>query len=376
MDAEVAVVGTGTMGSMALWRLAHAGVRAVGFEQFGIGHDRSAAAGGSRIFRDAPSAAYREGPAYAPILAQAYELYRELEAASGQELLTLTGILMIGAAESGSMRRLLASVDDLGRDYEVLDRTAMARRHPQHRLRPGEVALLDRHAGFVRPERAVTAAVASAQALGATVLPHTRVTAIEPDADGVTVRTSEGSHRARQAVVAAGPWATGFAPQLARSLTLRRLVQTWYAARDPAAYTPDRFPVFTRESPDAHLYGVPTLDGSSVKVGTHGTFGDVDDADTLDRRVAPAELVALDEAVAELLPGLEPRPVRTATCMDVYTPDLQALVGPMPGVPHVWVLAGFSAHGFKLAPAIGQIAANLVVHGTTPLPIGHLDPTR
>ncbi len=377
MDADVAVVGTGTMGSMALWRLARAGARVVGFEQFGIGHDRSAAGGGSRIFRDAPSAAYREGPAYVPILRRAGELYRELEAASGQDLLTLTGTLMIGTEHCASMRRLTDSVRELGRAHDVLDAEAMARRFPQHRLRPGEIALLDHHAGFVRPERAVVAAVSVARALGATVLPHTRVTAVDSDADGVVVRTADGgSHRARQAVVAAGPWSSRFVPELAGALTTYRLVQAWYAPRDPAAYTPDRFPVFTRESSDVHLYGVPTLDGRSVKVGPHATFGTVGDADALDRRVTPAEVGALDDAVAELLPGLVPEPVRTAACMDVYTPDLQSVVGAMPGVPHVWLLAGFSSHGFKIAPAIGQIAAELVLHGTSTLPVAQFDPAR
>src|SRR5215475_2096201 len=97
MDAEVAVIGTGTMGSMTLWNLARAGIPAIGFEQYTLGHDRSAAGGESRIFR----VAYREGPQYVPMLLRARDLWRELEAEAGRDLLTVTGGLMIGDAGSG-----------------------------------------------------------------------------------------------------------------------------------------------------------------------------------------------------------------------------------------------------------------------------------
>jgi sarcosine oxidase len=70
MDAEVAVIGTGTMGAMTLRGLARAGVSAIGFEQHAIGHDRSAAGGEGRIFRTA----YREGPPYVPMLLQARDV--------------------------------------------------------------------------------------------------------------------------------------------------------------------------------------------------------------------------------------------------------------------------------------------------------------
>jgi sarcosine oxidase len=80
--------------------------------------------------------------------------------------------------------------------------------------------------------------------------------------------------------------------------------------------------------------------------------------------------------VARFLPGLIPGPVRVSAFMDGYTPDGHALVGPLPAAPNVWMLGGFSGHGFKLAPAIGEVAADLIRHGKTSLSIAHLDPGR
>jgi sarcosine oxidase len=192
----------------------------------------------------------------------------------------------------------------------------------------------------------------------------------------VRLHTSDRSYTVEQAVVTAGPWTARFAAGLARHITPKRLVMTWYPARDVAAYTPDSFPIFIRDSGDEHIFGIPTLDGGSVKVAPHTDYGALADADDLDRNVTAAELEPINAAVARLMPGLDPTPVRVSAYMDAYTSDGHALVGRMPGVENVWVLGAFSGHGFKMAPAFGQVAAELVADGKTGLPIEHLDPTR
>src|SRR5579875_2895292 len=225
MDADVGVVGAGTMGAMALWQLARAGIGALGFEQFTLGHDRSAAGGESRMLRTAE-------PATVPVLRRAVRLWRELEAETGQRLLTQGGGLAIGAPDSDLVRGTLEALRQHGRPHEVLDAAAMGRRYPQHRLAPGEIGVLDREAGFLRPELAVLAAARRAAELGAGILERTPVLRIEPDDGGVTVVTAGRSYRVGQVVVTAGPWTAGLLPQLAALITLRRIVLAWYPATD------------------------------------------------------------------------------------------------------------------------------------------------
>jgi sarcosine oxidase len=372
VDAEVAVIGTGTMGSMTLWHLARAGIAAIGFEQYTLGHDRSGAGGESRIFR----VAYREGPQYVPLLLRARDLWRELEAETRRTLLTVTGGLAIGGAGSAGIRGVIACAERFSVPHEVLNAGAMAARYPQHRLLPGEIAVLDRMAGVIRPEFAVLSAARRARDLGATIHERTRVTAIEPDGDGVTVRAGRAEYRVRQAVLAAGPWTARFAPGLAARLTPRRVVMTWQMAKDPADYHPARFPVCIRDSDGVHLSAFPSLDGGSVKTAVSASFTDPADPDDLDRNVDPGVLTVVTDAVARFLPGLVPGPIRVSAYMDGYTPDGHALVGQLPATPHVWLLGGFSGHGFKFSPAIGQAAADLICHGKTGLPIAFLDPAR
>jgi sarcosine oxidase len=243
-------------------------------------------------------------------------------------------------------------------------------------MQPGEIAFFDEWAGVLRPEFAVLAAARSAQARGARLVTRCRVTDIKPFDGGVQVRARDRTYEFEQVVVTAGPWTARFAPSLAEHVTTKRLVMTWYPALDVAAYEPAVFPIFIRDSGEVHIFGIPTLDGGSVKVAPHSSYGDLADADGLDRNVAAAELETINAAVAELLPGLVPTPTRVSTYMDAYTTDGHALVGQMPGTENVWLLGAFSGHGFKMASAFGQVAVDLVTDGKTSLPIEHLNPDR
>ena len=373
MDAKVAVIGTGSIGSMTLWQLARDGIDAIGFEQYAPGHDQAAAGGESRIFRTA----YLEGPQYVPLLVRARELWRELEHESRLDLLNLNGGLMIGHEDSEAMRNVLASAAEFDLPHRLLDEAAMGREYPQHRMRPGEVAFFDEWAGVLRPEFAVLAAARAAERRGARVVTGATVTGIETAGDVVRVRAGDRTWTVEKVVVAAGPWTNRFVPALAEHVHPRKLVMTWYHPRDRVAdYTPDAFPIFIRDTDDVHVFGIPTLDGGSVKVAPHSSYGDMEDADQLDRNVPAGELAPINATVAELLPGLVPTPVRVAAYMDAYTTDGHALVGAMPGVDNVWLLGGFSGHGFKMAPAFGRVAADLVTDGKTSLPIEHLNPSR
>jgi sarcosine oxidase len=102
----------------------------------------------------------------------------------------------------------------------------------------------------------------------------------------------------------------------------------------------------------------------------------MDDADDLDHNVAVSGLEPINTAVAELLPGLVPTSVRAAASMDAYSTDGHARVDQMPGIGNVWLLGGFSGHGFNMAPALGQVAAELAVQGKTSLLVDHLNPAR
>jgi sarcosine oxidase len=258
--------------------------------------------------------------------------------------------------------------------YELLDTAVLTARYPQHAALPaGTVALCEPAAGVIRPEAAVRAAVSAAVARGARVLPG-QVLGI----DGTSVRLTDRVLTARHVVVAAGGWTGGLLPELAPALRPVRRVQGWFPARAAGEFAPERFPVFLRETGGDVWYGMPTMDRASVKVAVHyqSTVDEPVDPAVGPRPPDRADADLLSALVATGLPGLDPRPLRLVPCTYTMTPDENFVVGRAPDRPHTTVLCGFSGHGFKFAPLIGEVAAELALTGGTPYPVGLFDPHR
>jgi sarcosine oxidase len=361
---RVAVIGVGTMGSQALWRLASRGAEVVGYDRFAPGHDRGAAGGETRIFRSA----HFEDSRYVPLLRHADRLWEELQRETGRALRELTGCLMMGPAQHEQMRTLLSSIDDHSLDHEVLDADAIGQRFPQFRLGSDDIAVLDRHAGRLRPELAVLSAAARAEELGARIHRYTAVREIVPSGNGVAVRTDAGTEHFDTAVVTAGPWVNDLLPDLPWDVDIRRLINAWYI---PTTYDWTG-PAFIRTAP-THAYGLPSPDGISVKLGlSRALHLPVDDPNRLNRTVEPDELDAFTKLIESHFPDLHPDPIRLSVFMEGYTASSRPLVGPVPGLANIVLLAGFSGHGFKLSPAFGDLAADLALDGSTGLPIEFL----
>jgi sarcosine oxidase len=361
MDADTAVIGLGAMGSMAAWHLARAGASVIGFEQYGLAHDRGASGGESRLFR----MAYHEGPAYVPLLRGARELWQELSELSGLPLFLPTGCLSIGLPDIPPMRNVRRSVEEHGLEHEYLNPDELAARFPQHRLNDGEIGILDTHGGVLRPELAVLAANQQARRHGATLLERTRVDDIRFEDDRVRITAGQSQYTVRTVVLAAGPWSRGLVPQLDDHLTLRPLVLTWFAPDNTTRYAPDRFPAFIRDTDGVHLFGVPVMDGMSVKTGFADAWGDIAGPEAFTRDFDEVRLQPVTEAVRRFLPGLHPDPIRYSVYFDAYTADRTAMVGTLPGTERAVLLAGFSGHGFKMAPVFGRIAAELALEKGT-----------
>jgi sarcosine oxidase len=404
LDADVVVVGLGGMGSQALWRLARRGARVLGVDQFPPGHDRGSSHGQTRIIRTA----YAEGPDYVPLVQHAWRLWDELAATTGADLLRRTGGLMLGPPAAATIAGPLASARRHGLPYQLLDAAQVRARFPQHRFGTG-AGFLEADAGVLFPERSVRAAVRAAVAAGASTAIGSPVTAVRPDPDRPLVRIGDRILTARHVVVAAGAWTArlltgpppgtelagtagqrdgprqpespGRAGLAARLRPVRRVVG-WFAADRPDDFAPDRFPCYIRADGDqpgsSVWYGCPHVDGRTVKIGLHVRPGLDEPVDPVrgPRPPGPADAAALTDIVAATLVGLRPDPVRLAACMYTLTPDEHFVLGAHRDLPGLTLLAGFSGHGFKFAPVVGEIAAQLALTGTSTLPITLFDPQR
>jgi sarcosine oxidase len=347
------------MGSLSAWRLAARGASVIGFERFRPGHDRGSSHGATRIFRTA----YFEGPEYVPLLQRAYPLWLQLEAESGTKLLTMTGALAIGPLDGELIAGVLTSARHNQLPHRLLDQSEMSRLYPQHRLTAGDVAVLDEQAGFLRPERAVAAAAARAEALGVRLMTETEVTAVEASSSGVVIQTSRGRFSAARALVATGAWTSKLLPQLGLPLEVERQVMAWLAVDDPGSFTPERFPIFIRELAGGRFrYGFPSTDGRSVKIAVHHE-GTEADPDSLDRDIEDSDLLPLREFARESLRGVAGDVIDASVCMYTNTPDERFIAASPADMPGVTVLCACSGHGFKFAAVLGELMAASILDG-------------
>ena len=353
---KVAVIGGGVMGAATAWRLGKRGVEVTVFDRHSPPHALGSSHGESRIIRTA----YFEGPWYVPLLQEVFGLWRELETTSGKKILTMTGALMIGAESSENVAGALASAREHHLDAELLDTATLRRRFRGHVVREGEVAVLDKQAGILNPDLAVEAMLGQV----ADVQRETEISSI-----------AELRRRFDRVVVAAGPWT----PELIDWIPLKveRQVHGWFVvARDADWFGPDRFPAFVRFSEESgFMYGIPSLDGKTVKVGRHHD-GEITTPQTIRRRVDEYDLDPLRLLTSKYMRGVSGHVARTLTCMYTNTPDGHFVIDFSADDANVVVISACSGHGFKFGPVVGDIAADLVCEGGTRRDISRFSASR
>ncbi len=370
---DVIVIGLGGMGSATAYQLAARGQRVLGLERYAPAHDHGSSHGQSRIIRQA----YFEDPAYVPLLLRAYELWRQLEAETGQDLLVVTGGLMLGAPDSHVVQGAIRSAKEWNLAHEILDAAAIRRRFPLFTPHDNEIALYETEAGFVRPEAGVTAHLDRATALGATLHFNEPVIGWSANTHDGTVRvaTAQGSYETAQLVITPGAWAPDLLQRLGLPLEVERQVMYWFAPEGgDAPFQPDQFPIYIWETlPGVTIYGFPSSEGpgSGAKVAFFRVPGPhhVTTPEVIDREIHSAEIDQMRSAIAERIPALNGAFLRAKTCMYTNTPDEHFVITNLPESPQITIAAGFSGHGYKFASVVGEILADLATTGTTNHPI-------
>lgn len=362
---KIAVVGLGAIGAQVLWSLSkRPGIEVHGFEGGYIGHPLAGAGGEGRLFRNLELTT----SGYMPFVKRSDELWDELEAAGGRRLRRKVGALLLGAEDNVQVQHALREAQAWAVPHEMYSAEEVRRRFPQFKIADGDIGVWDTGAGVISPERSIATAVDLAVQAGATAHEFTKVAAVDERADSVTLRLASGELLGfDRVVVACGGWTTQLVPELRDWIVTRRLTSVWFAGKDDD--TLRGLPPFMQAAP-AYCYGIPNEDEQLVKVGLG--FNDhfpTGDPDSVPRQFGHSE--ARDEIekfawiLRDFLPGLDPNPVRLETYIESYTRSMHEFMGLAPGRKRTFVLGGFSGHGFKLAPALGEIGADLVATGTT-----------
>jgi sarcosine oxidase len=363
-DWDVVVVGLGGLGSaVAYWASRRPGVRVLGLERFELGHANGASADHSRIIR----LSYHR-PDYVRLARRAYDTWDEVQAeAGGAPIVTVTGGLDLWP-DGASIPQVdyTSSLAAEGVPFELLDGREVMRRWPQWRLVDGTAAMWQVRGGLADPYRGNAAHRRLATERGATLRDRVRVTSVREVAGTHEVDLDDGSTiTAGRVVITADAWTNQLLASFDRRLplTVTKEQVTYFAAPDPAAFSPDRFPVWIWMD-EPSFYGFPTYGEAGPKAAQDVGGQPVDpDARTFDRD--EAAYARLHGFLEEHLPGAVGPPILTRTCLYTLTPDRDFVVDRLPDAPGVLVGLG-AAHGFKYASVLGRILVELALDGASP----------
>ncbi len=357
---DVIVVGLGAIGSASLYALARRGVCVFGLEKQAVSpHPHGSSHGQTRILR----VAYQEGAHYIPLIRRSIELWRELEKASNTELFQQSGIVYFGpedaplisdtiAAARAHNVRLESAANDLYSDVFA-------------NIPASWLAIAESEGGYLYLEKSIETLLASACQNRASVKFNTDVTSYAKKGSQIEVQWANGMARADAVIVCPGPWAADQFSFLDKVLKVESRSVHWYTD-DTGHYSESaQFRPFAVQPDNDNLfYGLPRIDARGVKLGNHGRkLGTpLRRPQDIDRHIVDVDRRDVAEFARRHLPTLGDHR-QSNTCMYTMSPDGNFLIDQHPDIENLFFAAGMSGHGFKFAPVLGEIMADLALGG-------------
>lgn len=377
---DVIVVGAGTVGSATCMELARRGLSVLGLDAYRPPHLLASHHGESRSIRRA----YLEGTVYVPMVQQAWELWHKLESDTRIKLLTLTGNITIGPGDAPAVQGFLTSARRYDIPHELLTAVDVRRRWPQLTPADNFMAGLEMEAGVIAPERALVAMLAEAEKAGAVMRFDERVQGWRDDGNHVHVQSSRGTYEAGRVLLSTGAGALPLLGTMGKWLMLKRVPVHWVAPPKARSFDLGILPVNFWQLPVTDMtdseafyeyYALPiSSSGGRVKVAAHNHLTDGDPSQ-VDRQVAPEEVAAIRRFMKNYIPSLALGDIGSDVCFYAMTPDRDFIIGPLPGYPNVFTVA-LAGHGFKFAPVLGEIMADMLEGKKPAFDVARFSPER
>lgn len=356
---DVMVLGGGIVGAATAYSLVKQGKSVLLIDQFNPGHIHGSSHGDGRVVRFN----YTES-IYIEMAQLAYPAWQALSQAAGTPLIQETGLLEYGPEDCAPIDATVKLFDELNIPYERFqpDDDAIDR-FPQYRFAARTQMLYQKAGAVAFATPAVRALWKLTDELGGDTIPNQRITQIDTG-ETITIHNASGdSWTGKSLVVAAGGWSGKLTEMLELEIPLE-------ITQEVLAYFPvqnkninhmiGHMPVMVDYHDLEHpFYTLPQVDVPGVKVGWHhvGTEADADA-----RTTAPSHILeGIQNWVSQIYPHLLPEPIQVDTCLYSNTPDYHFVLDRHPAYENIVIGAGFSGHGFKFGPLLGDLLAALAL---------------
>ena len=377
---DILVIGTGAMGAATCYHAAKQGLTCLGMDQYDPPHDLGSHTGQTRILRQA----YFEHPNYVPLLQKAYAHWAALEKDSGVKLLHQPGMIYLG--EPGNL--LLDGVKKSSARYKLgvtsLTKEEGQKRFPQLFFPAGIDTLFEEKAGFVQADQCINTLLDLAKKNGATLLTNTKVISWELRNDHVVVFTNNHTYRAKKLIITAGAYTRKLVPRLANKIEVTKQHLFWFEPKDEALFSVDQFACWNIQDPDypGLFYGFPYftkkegVDTWGLKIAHHYPGEKVNYPErhlASSKEAMEKEELMIRSILSKYLPKAVGPLLHRSTCFYANSPDEHFVIDALPNTEgRVVVGAGFSGHGFKFVPMVGEALLELATKGFADAPIEFL----
>jgi len=372
-DFDAIVIGLGGMGSATTYQLATHGFKVLGLEKFSLNHTKGSSHGNTRIIRTS----YFHNPFYVPLAKRAFQVWSDVQAESGKNLIKMTGALLYGLPDSTLITGGVTSSKKHNLPYEILDSRTAKTRFPAFQPEDDEVAFYENGAGILFPEECIEAQVTLAEKSGAKLHFNEPVNRWSVRDGRAEVKTTNQTYTATHLILTPGAWLTDIVPELQLPLQPERQTVFWFRPlKNKGSFIPSKMPVYVwqMKGEKNYFYGVPDV-GDGVKAAKdHG--GEFTSPDQVRRDVTREDEEPVRRFLRQHIPLLDGPPSASTTCLYTNTPDGHFIIDFHPAHHNVIVVSACSGHGFKFSSVIGEVVREMVCDGRSELDISLFNISR
>lgn len=354
---DVIVLGGGIVGAATAYALSKQNQRVALIDQFEPNHKHGSSHGDGRIVRFN----YTE-QIYVEMAMQVFPLWEDLSKTVGKPLIQRTGLIEYGAKDSHEIATSAALMSQYSIAFETLTASAANQRFPQfHFAQDADILYQDSGSvAFATP--AVIALWQLVRDNGGETIKNVRIEHIEPSDNVISLSSVNGEvFRAKQLILTGGSWTKQLAKQLdvALPLVTTQEVLAYFPTNSGVDHTVGTMPNMIEYQGEDIFYCLPIVDIQGVKAGWHHS-GNIIEPD--DKRYIPEHIMsALIGWITRSFPHLESTPIETLTCLYTNTPDHHFILDYHPEFKNIVIGTGFSGHGFKFGPLLGEILAGMLL---------------
>ena len=363
MMYDAIIIGAGIMGSATAFQLTEIGKKCLLIDRFPLLHTNGSSHGESRIIRKS----YDENH-FATLITSAYNLWNEIEQQYKEQFIVTTGGLDFGIEESPYMKKVEQTLKSQRLVYELLNHEQVMKRFPAFQLPSNYFGLYQSEAGIVLASKSLYFFQQTAQKKGLEIVTGEKVSLIKEEQNHLTVLTKSKTYKTKKVIICVGTWINEFFRnyKIAHRTKILPVCYGYWKVQQPDLFKAGSFPIFIAWG-EKTFYGFGSLERENYfKIGAHYSYSELDYrtedvTKTIDQQITND----LQSFVETTFPSAESDNYTIDSCYYTMNDNENFILDVHPDNSNVVFGGGFSGHGFKFAPLIGKILAELALTGTT-----------